>query len=107
MSILNPYSYIAGGVIAAAIGGSIYVQSTMIHSWHVKYDQDEVTIGKLNAKIADMTSQQNDQIRKTDQNVIKVVQGPKEVDTIIKEIGATKAKPCEVPVDSDEVQNAF
>jgi hypothetical protein len=107
MSILNPYSYIAGGVIAAAIGGSIYVQSTMIHSWHVKYDQDEVTIGKLNEKIADMTSKQNDQTGKTDQNIIKVVQGPKEVDTIIKEIGSTKSKPCEAPVDSDEVKNAF
>lgn len=103
----NPYVLIGGGVAALAVAGSLYVQSTMIHSWHVKYNADEVTIGQLNAKIVDMTTAQNQQKGQSEQNVIKVIQGPREVQSIIKEIGAAPAKPCTTPTYSDEVKNAF
>jgi hypothetical protein len=103
----NPYVLIGGGVAALAIAGSIYVQSTMIHGWHVKYDNDEVMIGQLHQQIKNMTDEQNKQTSKSEQTVIKVVQGPREVQSIIKEIEAAPAKPCTAPTYPDEVKNAF
>jgi hypothetical protein len=117
MAILpNPYVLIGGGVVALAIAGSFYVQSTLIHKWHTQYDcvqsglncpKGTENIPDLKAKINQMTTAQNLQQSKSEQAVIKVVQGPREVQSIIKEIEAAPAKPCTAPVDSDEVKNAF
>jgi hypothetical protein len=79
----------------------------MIHGWHVKYDNDEVTIGQLRQQIKQMTDDQLRQTGKSEQTVIKVVQGPREVQSIIKEIEAAPAKPCTAPTYPDEVKNAF
>jgi hypothetical protein len=54
-----------------------------------------------------MATAQNDQMKRSGDAVIKVVQGPREVQSIIKEIDAAPAKPCTAPVDSDEIKNAF
>lgn len=108
MSLLNPYSYIAGAVALAAIGGTFYYQSTQIHHFHTQYDGDEVIIGQLKQRITDMTKTQNTQTGKSEQNVIKVVQGPKETQTIIREIAAAPlGAGCTSPTYSSEITNAF
>lgn len=108
MSFLNPYTLIGGGVGVLAIAGSFYVQSTLIHKYHVLYDTDEKTIVELQTKIKGMTDTQNNQTGKSEANVIKVVQGQREVQTIIREINTAKSKgPCLPPEDSEEVKNAF
>lgn len=117
MGILNPYSLIGGGVGVLAIVGSFYVQSTLIHKYHTLYECAEYglacpkgveNIPDLKTKIATMTTTQNEQTGKSEGNVIKVVQGQREVQTIIREINTAKSKgPCLPPEDSDEVKNAF
>lgn len=107
MGILNPYSLIGGGVAVLAIAGSFYVQSTLIHKYHTMYDTDETTIVHLQDKIKGMTTAQNDQTSKSDQNIIRVIQGPKEVTQIIREIQAAPSKPCAAPTYPQEVTDAF
>lgn len=107
MNFLNPYTYIGGAILLASLAGTFYYQGTQIHSWHVKYDNDEKIIAVKEQQIKDLTTAQNDQLKKSGDAVIKVVQGPREVQSIIKEVNATPAKPCAPPVYSDEVKNAF
>jgi hypothetical protein len=112
----NPYLLAAGGVALLTVGGSMYIQSTLIHKYHVLYNCAEFgltcekgaeTIPDLKAKIKSMTETQNAQTGKSEQNVIRVIQGPKEIQSIIREIQAAPAKPCTAPTYSDEVKNAF
>lgn len=103
----NPYVLLGGGVAALAIAGSMYVQSTMIHKYHTMYLSDETTIVQLKDKIRGMTDTQNTQTGKSEQNVIRVIQGPKEIMSVIHEIQAAPAKPCAAPVYSEEVKNDF
>jgi hypothetical protein len=108
MSLLNPYSYIAGAVVLASVGGTIFYQNERIHHFHKLYDSANVTIVQRDKTITDMTIAQKNQIDKSDQLVIKVVQGPKEVQSIIKEVQSAPAKgPCTMPNYSKEVMNAF
>jgi hypothetical protein len=107
MGLPNPYVLAGGGVAVLMIGASIYIQSTLIHKWHVQYDNEVIAFNLEHQKVVDMTAAQNNQTGKSEQAVIKVVQGPREVQSIIKEIEAAPAKPCTAPVDSDEVKNAF
>lgn len=103
----NPYVLIAGGVAALGIAGTIYYQSLQIHHFHVLYNQANQTIALRDQKIKDMTTAQNDQLGKSEQAVIKVVQGPREVQSIIKEVQAAPAKPCTAPTYPKDVTDAF
>jgi hypothetical protein len=89
------------------IAGSLYYQSARIHHFHQLYDQANVTIALKDQQIKDMTTAQNDQLKRSDQAVIKVVQGPREVQSIIEKVQSAPAKPCVPPTYPDEVKNAF
>ena len=108
MISLNPYTYIGGAALAAAVAGTFYYQSLQIHHYHVLYDNSQVQVGVLTNQITGMTTAQNDQIKKSDDNVIKVVQIPEKVQPIINEIKtAPSSGNCTPPNYSDEVKNAF
>lgn len=113
----NPYVLAGGAVGTLVIGASLYIQSTLIHKYHALYDcaefalscpKDTENIPHLKTVIGQMTTAQNTQIGKSEGNIIKVIQGPREVQSIIREIDTAKAAgPCLPPADSDEVKNAF
>lgn len=99
-----PYKLVAGGVGALALVGGFYYQSLQIHHFHALYDRSVVAIALKDQQIRDMTTAQNNQLSKTEGNVIKVVTpNPK----IINEIKTTPGKGCDLPKYSDEVNNAF
>jgi hypothetical protein len=104
----NPYVLVAGAIALAANFGTMYYQSQRIHHFHALYDQSQTVVAQRDEKIKEMTSAQNEQLARSSSNVIKVIQGPKEVQSIIREIrAAPSTKDCKAPTYSDEVRNAF
>lgn len=100
MNFLNPYSYIGGAIILAVIGGGFYYQDRQIHHWHTKYDTVQDENVRLSQKVKDMTTTQNTQTKKSEDNVTKIIQIPSrpEVKTIIKEIhDAPEPADCGTP----------
>lgn len=92
----------------ASIGGTFYFQNAQIHKYHQQAEADESIIAIRDQRIKDLTDAQNEQFGKSEQAVIKVVQGPKEVQSIIERINSAPiTTDCKVPQDSDEVKNAF
>lgn len=105
MISLNPYSYIGGAVIVAAIGGSLYYQSTQIHHFHKLYDNEHTLVIKQQVQIEGMTTKQNNQTGTTEREVIKVVKGPETVKTVIKMIhDAPEPAGCTTPALPEEVR---
>jgi hypothetical protein len=108
MKLLNPYTYVGAAIVLASVGGTIYYQNQRIHHFHTLYDGAVATIVLRDQTIKNMTEAQNKQTAKSDQNVIKVIQGPKEVQSIIREIQAAPSSgPCSTSLYSEEVKNAF
>jgi tryptophanyl-tRNA synthetase len=109
MGLLNPYTYIAGGVITAAIGGAIFFQSTQIHHYHMLYNTEHDTNVQLIQKIHDMTETQNNQTKLSDQNIIKIIDGRKQTAPIIAKLQAAPVDPnaCILPDYPQEIKDAF
>lgn len=107
-NLLNPYTYIGAAVVLAAIGGGFYYQDRQIHHYHILYNNEHDLRIQAETKIRSMTSAQNTQTKVTDANVIKVVQGQKEVQTITKIIhDAPEPADCKTPPLPKEVTDAF
>lgn len=103
MNIFNPYSYIGAGVVVAAIGGSLYYQSTQIHHYHKLYNNEHDKVVELQQKIATMTSSQNTQTKRTEET-IKIVTATAPVVKVIQDM---KKEPlpanCATPTIPDEL----
>lgn len=99
---------IALGVGLLIIIGTVVSLSLNVRHYKKLYLQDEKTIVVLNEKITSMTTKQNSQTKLSGDNVTKVVQGPKEVESITKVIHDAPLPPdCKTPVLPSEVLNAF
>jgi hypothetical protein len=115
----NPYVLAAGGVTVLGVAASLFLQSQQIHHYHKLYNCVNVgedcaksykgdTLPSLRGQIKTMTDTQNNQTGKSDQTVIRVVQGPERVQSIIREIHDAPANgPCAAPVYKEDVTNAF
>jgi hypothetical protein len=104
----NPYALIAGGITLLSVAGTIGYQNVRIHHFHTLYDQSQQVVAVRDATIKGMTTAQNEQAARSNGNIIKVIQGPKEVQSIIREVrSAPSSKDCKAPTYSDEVKNAF
>jgi hypothetical protein len=104
----NPYIMAAGAVALVSVAGTFEFQSRQIHHFHSMYDKSLTVIALRDQQIKDMTAAQNTQTSKSEQAVIKVIQGPKEVQSIIREIrSAPVSGPCIPPKYSEDITNAF
>jgi hypothetical protein len=115
----NLYALAGGALILLGLGGTIAFQNGQIHHYHVHADCIEFgqgcpknfkgdTLVSLRGTITAMTDAQNNQTGKSDANVIRVVQGPRELQTIIKEIhDAPVSGPCTPPKYKEDVNDAF
>ena len=106
--LLNPYTYIGGAVVLAALGGAFYYQDRQIHHFHTMFDNDHDNVTKLDTKIHQMTQTQNTQTTTTEGNIVKVVTVPGPVKTIVKEIhDAPEPANCGTPALSHGDKNAL
>lgn len=95
-SLFNPWTYVAGAVIVAALGGTFAYQSHVIHAWHVKYDTDEKTIGILQDRLTQATIVAKAHQDTTTTTVTKVISVP--APPVVKIIhDAPLPKDCSTP----------
>lgn len=99
---------IAGGVTVLLVIGYILYLRSQVHHYKKLYDEDQITVSLLNEKIKGMTTAQNTQTNKTEDNVVKVVKGPETVKTVVKTIReAPEPADCKTPPLPMEVLNAW
>jgi hypothetical protein len=101
---------IAGGLIGLALIYSAisYVQGlrNTITNLNKTVAEKNTDIAILRKQIRDMTVAQKDQIDMSEYGVIKVVQGPERIRTIVKTIEAAPLPAnCETPALTDEARN--
>jgi hypothetical protein len=104
----NPYA-ILGAVIAVGILIGAFIRIDNLRAGYKKTAEDrQDQIVLLQAQIRGMTTTQNYQTGKTEENVIRVVVPPEKTTTIVKNIReAPAAEDCKTPVLSEETTNAF
>lgn len=102
-SILNPYTYIGAAAVVAAVGGGFYYQGTQIHKYHVLANQEHDANVVFKERIKTLTSNQNTQTAKTEEN-IKVISAPPQ---IVKVLTENKNQPlpadCKTPDIPEEL----
>jgi hypothetical protein len=104
---MEPKLIIAGVIALLLIGseGGLYLRG---NHYKFLYNADETKITQLNDKITSMTDKQSHQTVASGASVIKVIQGPKEIETVVKTIhDAPVPKDCGTPILPEEVKNAF
>lgn len=79
MNFLNPYSYIGGAAVVAAVVSGFYLIDNDRDNWRSKYQSQLAATAVLNERIRNMTETQNNQTKTSEENVTKVIQAPAQV----------------------------
>jgi hypothetical protein len=106
--MFNTYSLIGGAVALLLVAGTIGYQNHQIHHYHKAFDNEHSLFLQEHQLVVAMTTRQNEQYKTSEQNVIKVVQGPEQVKTIVKEIHDTPLPTgCNTPDFPQDVKDSY